>query len=256
MKTDIETGYERTFLVCIAVALALGVSGCSSHPLKGGRALTAGPLAQSVSQGENAAQPTRQTQDFIRTYSFPAPILQSGAEAGTPLPTQTGRGASSLAPIQHPAPIQYPVLAPPELLSGGGSRIQYPATIQIREESHAATELGAAQKDTARELGAKLTSLKPIVWVGLALFVFGLTSLFWPPLKAIIGSVTTSAAIAAGGLTLIILPTLIVGNELPILGGVGIVIAAWFLAHRHGHVRGQLHTLTGKRPTSQPRFGN
>jgi len=35
-----------------------------------------------------------------------------------------------------------------------------------REETHARTELGAAQKDTARELGAKLSSLKGIVWVG------------------------------------------------------------------------------------------
>jgi hypothetical protein len=37
-----------------------------------------------------------------------------------------------------------------------------------REETHARTELGAAQKDTARELGAKLSSLKGIVWVQLS----------------------------------------------------------------------------------------
>ena len=49
------------------------------------------------------------------------------------------------------------------------------------------TELGAAQKDTARELGAKLASLKGIVWVGVGLFVFGLASLVWPPLKVVIG---------------------------------------------------------------------
>ena len=45
-----------------------------------------------------------------------------------------------------------------------------------REETRAKTELGAAQKDTARELGAKLASLRGIVWIGLALFVFGLAS--------------------------------------------------------------------------------
>ena len=231
-------------LVCVFVALAVG-GGCSSRPLKGGRALTGGPLVQSVSQGENASQPTRQSQDFIRTYSIPAPILQSGAEAGTSLPTRTGRGAIARSPIQNPvSSIQYP------------PGIQYPGTIQVREESHATTELGAAQKDTAREIGAKLSSLKSIVWVGVALFVFGLTSLFWPPLKAIIGSVTTSAAIAVGGLALIILPTLIVGNELLILGGVGLAVGGWFLAHRHGHVRGQLHALTGKPATPQARRGN
>jgi len=41
-----------------------------------------------------------------------------------------------------------------------------------REETRAKTELGAAQKDTARELSAKLSSLKGIVWVGLGLFLF------------------------------------------------------------------------------------
>jgi hypothetical protein len=107
-----------------------------------------------------------------------------------------------------------------------------------REETRAGTELGAAQKDTARELGAKLSSLKGIVWVGVGLFVFGLVSLVYPPLKVIIGSVTTSAALLLGGLALMVLPSLIVGNELLILGGVGLAVGGWFLAHRHGQLRG------------------
>ena len=69
-----------------------------------------------------------------------------------------------------------------------------------REETRAKTELGAAQKDTAREIGAKLASLKGIVWVGVALFIFGLASLFYPPLKLLIGSATTSLAVVLGGL--------------------------------------------------------
>lgn len=117
--------------------------------------------------------------------------------------------------------------------------------VSEREESRAQTELGAAQEDRARELGAKLASLRGITWVGLALFVFGLASLVWPPLKAVIGSVTTSAAIILGGLALLILPTLIVGNELLILGGVVLSAGAWFLAHRHGELRGLLATQAG-----------
>ena len=38
------------------------------------------------------------------------------------------------------------------------------------EETRAKTELGAAQKDTAREFSAKLASLKGIVWVGVGCF--------------------------------------------------------------------------------------
>ena len=49
---------------------------------------------------------------------------------------------------------------------------------------------------------------------------------------------TTNVAITVGGLVLIILPTLVVGNELVILGGVGVAVGGWFLAHRHGTLRG------------------
>ena len=42
--------------------------------------------------------------------------------------------------------------------------------------------------------------------MGVAMFLFGLASIFYPPLKLIIGSVTTSAAILVGGLALMILP--------------------------------------------------
>ena len=113
-----------------------------------------------------------------------------------------------------------------------------------REETHARTELGTAQKDTARELGAKLSSLKGIIWVGVGLFVSGLASLVWPPLKVVIGSVTTSAALMLGGLALVVLPSLIIGNELLILGGVAVAVGGWFLAHRHGHLRGLLAAST------------
>jgi hypothetical protein len=115
-----------------------------------------------------------------------------------------------------------------------------------RAEAHSRTELGAAQKDVAREVGAKLASLKGIVWVGVGLFVFGLASLVYPPLKAVIGSVTTSTALMLGGVALMVLPTLVVGNELLILGGVALAVGAWFLAHRHGQLKGEVSSLKSK----------
>ena len=116
--------------------------------------------------------------------------------------------------------------------------VSAPMPVVEHEETRAKTELGAAQKDTARELSAKLASLKGIVWVGVAMFLFGLATLFYPPLKLLIGSVTTSAAICAGGISLMVLPTLVVGNELLILGGVAATVGLWFLAHRHGQLSG------------------
>ena len=112
-----------------------------------------------------------------------------------------------------------------------------PLVVTEREETRIRTELGAAQKDVAAELGVRLSSLKGIVWVGLGLFVFGVGSLVWPPLLAVVGSVTTSAALVAGGLALMVLPSLVVGHELLLLGTVGAVVGGWFLAHRHGALR-------------------
>ena len=113
---------------------------------------------------------------------------------------------------------------------------------KTRTVEKAGTTIGASQKDTARELGAKLSSLKGIVWVGVAMFLFGLATFAYPPLRALIGSVTTSAAITIGGLALMVLPTLIVGNELLILGGVGVAVGGWFLAHRHGRLQALVDT--------------
>ena len=116
--------------------------------------------------------------------------------------------------------------------------VSAPMPVVEREETRAKTELGAAQKDTARELGARLASLKGIVWVGVGLFIFGLASLVYPPLKLIVASVTTSVALMLGGVALIVLPTMLVGNELLILGVVGVAVGAWFMAHRHGQLSG------------------
>jgi hypothetical protein len=197
---------KRTKLVLInmAVIAAVGLlSGCAMAPLKGGHASTSGVISQTVVQGDNPAQASRQDQETVKTRSYTVP-------AGSRLVSTSNQVVVVSAPM--------PVVE--------------------HEETRAKTELGAAQKDTARELSAKLASLKGIVWVGVVLFLFGLATLFYPPLQAIIGSVTTSVAIIVGGLALMILPTLVVGNELLILAGVASAVGLWFLAHRHGQLRG------------------
>jgi len=115
--------------------------------------------------------------------------------------------------------------------------VEEPGNRKVSEEVE--TILGPAQKDVARELGAKLGALKGVVWVGLLVFLFGAVSFVYPPLKAIVGgSVTTSAVISAAGLAMIVLPTLIVGNELLILAvAMGAAALYWF-SHRHGRLQG------------------
>jgi hypothetical protein len=237
--------------MCAGFALAVLVSGCATAPLKGGKATTtrkpAGIIEQTLQQGQNASQATRQDQETVkvRTYTLPAG-------------SRVGGGQTPGAAAGHQPSTPKPCTHEPSTLDAQPSTSYFlsaPMPVVEREESRARTELGAAQKDTARELGAKLSSLKGIVWVGVGLFVFGLASLVYPPLKVIVASVTTSAALLLGGVALIVLPTMVVGNELLILGVVALAVGAWFLAHRHGQLSGLVAASTGS-PGPKPVSGN
>jgi hypothetical protein len=211
---------KATALAALVLATVL-LSGCGITPLKGGKASTsqvAGHIMQTVAQGDNPAQASRQDQETVRTKSYTVPTGSRLVETRI-IATEGG------APVTNSQVLL----------------ISAPMAVTEHEATRAASELGAAQKDTARELSAKLASLKGIVWVGVGVFLFGLATMFYPPLKVIIGSVTTSAAIIAGGLALMVLPALIVGNELLILAGVAAVVGLYFFAHRHGELRGLIN---------------
>ncbi len=211
----------KNLLIDVVAIAAAGImlSGCAMAPLKGGHATTlnkpSGGIEQSVVQGDNPAQVSRQDQETVRTKSYTVPAGSRMVETHV-VADAGGASATNATALVISAPM--PVVE--------------------HEETRAKTELGAAQKDTARELSAKLASLKGIVWVGVVMFLFGLASMFYPPLQVIIGSVTTSIAITAGGVALMVLPSLVVGNELLILGGVAAAVGVWFFAHRHGQLRG------------------
>ena len=201
----------------LLLSVALGLVGCTStKPLKGGKATTkAAGVEQTVLQSDNPAQISRQDNETVKVKSYTLP-------AGSRIEETLVRANENGAPVTNVQAVVVSKAMP----------------VVEREETRAKTELGASQKDTARELGTKLSSLKGIVWIGAAMFVFGLASLFYPPLRAVIGSVTTSAAITVGGVALMVLPTLIVGNELLIMGGVALLVGGWFFAHRHGKLQG------------------
>jgi hypothetical protein len=230
--------------LCAVLALGLLATGCSGpRPLKGGLAVTTrsatGAVQQELMQSENPAQASKQGQEStrVRTYTVPAGSVLSeacrvasggGGLRDPKCEVRNGMGAAGLD--SQPSTLNsQPIL----ILSA-------PMPVTEREETHTQSELGAAQKDMARELGAKLSSLKGIVWVGAGLFVLGLASLVWPPLKALIASATTSLALMLGGVALMVLPSLVAGNELLMLGIVSLAVGGWFLAHRHGQLRGLL----------------
>ena len=81
-------------------------------------------------------------------------------------------------------------------------------------------------------------------WIAVALF--GVASMTYPPLRLIIGSVTTSAWCIGAGAAMVFLPLVIVGHEILIVGVSCGVAAIWFLAHRQGQLNGQLSILKPK----------
>ncbi len=227
MRATPAIEFMKKLLLIIPV---LALAGCTIAPLKGGKATTSqsvGRIEQTVVQSDNPAAVSKQVQETVRTKSYTVPAGSRLVE--TRIVTEGG------APVTNSQVLL----------------ISTPMALTEHETTRATTELGAAQKDTARELSAKLASLKGIVWVGVLVFLFGIASMFYPPLKAIIGSITTSAAITVGGLALIVLPTVIVGNELLIMGGVAAAVGLWFLAHRHGQLRGQVDAGAGVASNSE-----
>ena len=249
VRRPAAVGHLARFL-CAGFALALAASGCASRPLRGGKAVItrkpAGIIEQTLVQSENPREAAKQDQETVkvRTYTVPA----GSRVEQSPLPSAAAAQPAS------PAPASPQPSTPRSTAAEGGSTLNpqpstaftlsAPMPVVEREETRARTELGAAQKDTARELGARLASLKGIVWVGVGLFVFGLASLVYPPLKVIVASVTTSAALMLGGVALMVLPTMVVGNELLILGIVALGVGGWFLAHRHGKLQGVVAAAT------------
>jgi hypothetical protein len=253
--------YLSRFL-CVGFVLALAVTGCAGpRPLRGGKAVTTrkptGIVEQTLVQGENPAQATKQDQETIkvRTYTVPAGSrMEQSLNAECGVRSAEGRKAEMLNANAQPSTSSAASRQPSTLNAQPSTSFVLSAPMPIieREETHSRTELGAAQKDVAREVGAKLASLKGIVWLGVGLFVFGLASLVYPPLKVVVASVTTSAALMLGGVALMVLPTLVVGNELLILGAVALAVGGWFLAHRHGQLRGIVTASAGAQTTAVP----
>ena len=218
----------KTIALCVSLAFVVGCA--STRPLRPGTSKmvssapsTGAQFASELKQPENPAQSA--AQNFERTTESTLPL-----PAGTKVEERT-MTRDEKKPDAAPVVVEKTIV------------LSAPVVQTTRTVEKAGTTIGAAQKDTARELGAKLASLKGIVWVGVVMFLFGIATLAYPPLRAIIGSVTTSVAIIVGGIALMILPTLIVGNELLILGAVTVAVGAWFLAHRHGQLRGVAESL-------------
>lgn len=171
------------------VVLVILLAGCSAlpHAQRGGGTTTtlggtAAPTVVANSAPENPSTPstTIVEKTTTREYIAPAPTVGAGLPRDVP-PAESRREA---APTVNPFPVLREIVA-----------------------EKATTTTGTAQKDTARDLGARLANLRGVLWVGTAL-LFGGPVIGWK-----LGWLTNGLIAGGVGLLLIILSTVIPGNE-------------------------------------------
>lgn len=183
------------------------------------------------------------------------------AGCGYVTPQKPGKSAVKLAPVNsepNGKPVQlastYELVQPEnpatpatQTIERTHERVEAPRTPTVQGEpprpvvtdrtvEKVQTVIGAAQKDTARELGARLASLRSVQWVGIFL-ILAAVAMLHPFIFAFTMSRTLQAVTGATGLVLVILPTLVASNPMlfsaAALVGVAIPLV-WFIAHRHG----------------------
>lgn len=192
----------------ILAAAVLAVAGCGSMRQAPGRAtVRAGGVEAAAVQSSDPKTPTVQTVESE---------------------TITRPGSLSFVPITQ---------------GEAGPVFVFTNCGEIITRHKVSTTIGAAQKNTAAEVAAKLASVRWLQWLGAVVALFGVASLVYPPLRLIVASVTTSAACIVSGAAMMFLPLVIVGNEVLILAIAGGAVVFWFFAHRHGELKGEVKTL-------------
>jgi hypothetical protein len=189
------------------------VSGCTTgalRPLKGGAAKIepVGNLAADVNltlePPDNPSTPSSQTTRDVKEekYVFAQP---------TERVTETKLADGSVTKVT-------------EVIPAGTVKV-------VSSTRDTNQQIGAAQKDTSREISAKLASFQPVQYVGIALLLVA-AAMFHPAVRiAISGGKEVQMATAAIGLTLIFGPTLFVGNEKIILfAGIGSLFVIYALS--------------------------
>lgn len=205
-------GPGTVVLLFVLASLCLALGGCSMPlPQKGGSAEVTTRKAV-IQQGENPAEVSRQEHNRAFERSYIVPVGSEIVSWTVALPEVPGEVPQT------------------NFLS---VRAAEPIVVTEKEVTGGKTELGASWKDTARELGAKLSAMRPVQWAGIALCVGSVAAFYfgWPSLGFL--------AIAVG-LGMIVAAAVIPGRETLILfvGGIGLALIA--LAVVYAYSKGKL----------------
>jgi hypothetical protein len=210
------------------LVLCLISSGCATlKPLFGGKATSkiAGVEA-GLTAPDNAKTPSSQIITRTTVTEYPS---NSKLDARFPeIPSST----HAIKDIQTTA---------------NSATVAVPSKVTVTET--VSTQLGVSDKDTSREISAKLAAMRPIQFAGIALLVAAL-AMFHPVVRAIVGSgKEMQMTVGAAGLGLIFAPQFIAGNEGIIIVIVAVALLFIYLNSRHSYNKGILDNLpTDKAP--------
>lgn len=194
---------KRIFILSYFIFVLCGCVG--TRPQKGGSAhLGSSAIAQSENPG--SASRLDQHRNYERTFTIPQ---------GSVIFLETDSGIATNTPTRAPAIASRVVLSQPML-------------VQEKEVTGAVAELGSAQKDEARSLGARFAAMRPVQWVGIALCVASIAAFYfgWPSLGLM------AIAVGAG---MILTAAVVPGHETLILsvGGIGLGILALVMGYAY-----------------------
>ena len=242
LSDGLRRGLRRRILVVygvtgavVAVVLLL-LLGCSTpRPQRGGHARIAA-ADTTLAQPENPAAPAVQTRVVSNVVEWisPTDTLSSKASASPSVPGDAVRApaAAVVFPSQR---------APSPTVSGPHPTTVPPGLVRQVYVEETRQELGAAHRDATRELAARAASLKPAQYLGFVLLVAAL-AMFHPAVAAVVGSRTTQAATGVVGLMLILSPAVVPGHERWLMVTGVVLVLVWWLAHRHGELRGKVRS--------------
>lgn len=187
------------------VGLWLLATGCSAvKPLKPGTARIT--LSQAgvtnryeLTQSENPAHASSQNSERVQRMELP---LAAGSVVQTVTPGLPISASALTNPAAYPANVT----------------LAAPAVMKIETIERTGTVLGAAQKDTSRELSARFAAMRPVQWAGV-LLILGAVAL------AYFGWWTPAGIASAAGMGMIVLAQVLPGHEWLILAG-GVAVAA------------------------------
>ncbi len=197
--------HKHNFSYIVVLFLVFLLVGCGTiRPLKPGSARIVSTQAgvtnsYELTQSENPAHASSQNSERVQRMELP---LAAGSVVQTVTPGLPITSHSLTNSTAYPASVT----------------LAAPAVMKLETIERTGTVLGAAQKDTSRELTARFAAMRPVQWVGV-LLILGAVAL------AYFGWWTPAGIAGAAGAGMIVLAQVLPGHEWLILAG-GVAVAA------------------------------